>query len=96
MKSSLHRFAEKLGALLVATIVLTGVASACPVCFTAPDSPETKGMTLAILFLLGTIGMVVCGVASFFIYLIAKQKNPSPAHQELAHLAFTQEPTPAH
>jgi len=63
-------------------------AEACPVCFTAPDSPETKGMTLAILFLLGTIGMVVCGVGSFFVYLISKQNHPEPGHQELAQLAM--------
>ncbi|MEO7934466.1 MAG: hypothetical protein ABIT76_15060 [Chthoniobacterales bacterium] len=35
-------------------------------------------MTIAILFLLGTIGVVLCGVASFVIYLVAKQKEPRP------------------
>lgn len=51
---------------------------ACPVCFAAPESPESRGMTIAILFLLGTIGVVLCGVASFVIYLVAKQKEPRP------------------
>ncbi len=73
--------------LATALLLLAKTAEACPVCFTAPDSPETKGMTLAILFLLGTIGIALCGVGSFFFYLISKQKNPEPGHAELAYLA---------
>jgi len=75
------------------TLVLSSAVQACPVCFSAPDSAETRGMTVAILFLLGLVGMVVCGVASFFIYLIAKERNPEPGHQELAHLAYDEKST---
>ena len=78
--------------LTLLLVLFAQTLQACPVCFTAPDSPETKGMTLAILFLLGTIGMVVCGVGSFFFYLMVKQKNPEPGHQELMHLAMTEGP----
>ena len=33
-------------------------------------------MTLAILFLLGTVGVVLCGIGSFVFYLMARQKQP--------------------
>ncbi|HEY5892292.1 MAG TPA: hypothetical protein VIT91_03585 [Chthoniobacterales bacterium] len=58
--------------LFLATVT---VAEACPVCFSAPDSAETRGMTLAILFLLGTVGIVLCGIAAFFMYLAVRQKE---------------------
>lgn len=77
---------------LFSVLLISGL-QACPVCFTAPDSAETRGMTMAILFLLGVIGFVVCGVASFFIYLIAKQSNPEPGHEELAHLVYENQTT---
>lgn len=57
---------------------------ACAVCFAAPESPESRGMTIAILFLLGTIGTVLCGIGAFFIYLLAKQKEPLPPHAEIS------------
>ncbi len=59
-------------------LAMNASLQACPVCFAAPESPESRGMTLAILFLLGTIGIVLCGVASFVIYLVARQKEPHP------------------
>jgi hypothetical protein len=65
---------------LACCFLLTTSLQACPVCFAAPDSAESRGMTMAILFLLGTIGIVLCGVGSFVVYLLAKQKEPlSPA-----------------
>ena len=39
-------------------------------------------MTMAILFLLGTVGVVLCGIGSFVFYLMARQKEPMP-HAEL-------------
>ncbi|HEX8372660.1 MAG TPA: hypothetical protein VF585_07765 [Chthoniobacterales bacterium] len=64
--------------------LLTTSLQACPVCFAAPDSPESRGMTMAILFLLGTIGIVLCGVGSFVMYLLAKQKEPRPEAELLS------------
>jgi hypothetical protein len=39
---------------------------------------------MAILFLLGTIGIVLCGVGSFVMYLLAKQKEPRPEAELLS------------
>ncbi len=47
-------------------------ASACAVCFGAPDSPLTKGMAWGIMSLLAIIGCVLGGLAAFFIYLARK------------------------
>ncbi len=67
---------------LAATFLSSLQLQACPVCFAAPESPESRGMTMAILFLLGTVGVVLCGIGSFVFYLMARQKEPMP-HAEL-------------
>jgi hypothetical protein len=41
---------------------------ACPVCFGDPQSPQTKGMSMAILFLLGITGTVLSGFSALFLY----------------------------
>lgn len=52
----------------VLLFVLVPAASyACPVCFGAPGSPQTKGMNNAIWFLLGTIGLVQAGFVALFV-----------------------------
>lgn len=81
------RIATKILLLIFASLTFAGFASACPVCFSAPDSAETRGMTLAILFLLGTVGIVLCGVAAFFMYLVAKQKEVLPEQESLAEIS---------
>jgi hypothetical protein len=47
-------------------------AGACATCFGASDSPMAQGMNLGILSLLGVIGGVLFGVASFFVFLACR------------------------
>ena len=53
-------------AVLVLLLWVPSAASACEVCFGASDSAATKGMNNAILFLLGTIGLVQVGFVAMF------------------------------
>jgi hypothetical protein len=59
--------------IALATIVwlaLPRIALACPVCFGAPDSPQTRGAQAGILaLLLVTVSMLSAIAAFFFIYL---------------------------
>ena len=60
--------------LLLCSLVVTlashpGPLLACAACAGQSDSPMAKGMNLGILSLLAVIGMVLGGVASFFVYL---------------------------
>lgn len=55
---------------IVAVLLLAAPAAfACPVCFGAPDSPQTNGMNNAIGFLLGIIGFVQIGFVALFVTL---------------------------
>jgi hypothetical protein len=58
---------------LIATAALCLLAhadlSACVACYGQSDSPLAEGMNMGILFLLGCIGAVLAGFASFFVYL---------------------------
>ena len=47
-------------------------AFACPVCFGSSDAPMAIATNTGILFMLGVVGVVLCGFASFFIYLIRR------------------------
>jgi hypothetical protein len=51
---------------------------ACAACYGQSDSPLAAGMNWGILSLLGTIGLVLGGVASFFVYLARKAAASSP------------------
>lgn len=42
-------------------------AGACPVCYGAPDSSSTEGMTAAIFSLLGVTGGVLAAFAAMFL-----------------------------
>jgi hypothetical protein len=44
-------------------------AHACAACFGRSDSPMAKGMNAGIFVLMAVIGMVLAGVASFFVFL---------------------------
>lgn len=57
---------------------------ACTVCMGASDSPIAPAMNAAIFTMLGLIGSVLAGVASFAFYLNKKSKAPMPPHEELA------------
>ncbi len=47
---------------------------ACAVCYGAADDPMTKGMDMAILFLLGTIGTILMGIIAFTIYFVRRSR----------------------
>ena len=48
---------------------LTTPLLACATCFGRSDSALAEGMNMGILFLLGVIGVVLGGIASFMIFL---------------------------
>jgi hypothetical protein len=48
---------------------LNSIAMACPACFGKSDSPMAQGMNAGIYALLGVIGTVLCGTATFFVFL---------------------------
>ncbi|MFO1511470.1 MAG: hypothetical protein U1F83_00910 [Verrucomicrobiota bacterium] len=54
---------------LAALLLVQTPAWACAVCYGEPGSPMTSGLNWAILVLGGFIGMVLTGVAGFFVYV---------------------------
>lgn len=55
-----------------ALLVILGaphVGFACATCYGASDSPLAQGMNWGIVTLLGVVGAVLFGVASFFVYI---------------------------
>ena len=58
------------GILVIALLVVAQTpAWACAVCYGEPGSPMTSGLNWAILVLGGIVGMVLTGVAGFFVYV---------------------------
>ena len=57
--------------IILTTIFLAAprVALACPVCFGRSDSPAAAAINMGIFVLLGVIGAVLAGFASFMVYL---------------------------
>jgi hypothetical protein len=56
--------------MTLAWLAVPQVALACPVCFGAPDSPQTRGAQAGILaLLLVTVSMLAAFAGFFFIYL---------------------------
>jgi hypothetical protein len=67
---------------LVRTLLLTALlvaaprlALACPVCFGESDSPMAAATNAGIWLMLGVIGVMLTGFASFFVYLIRRAKR---------------------
>ena len=58
----------------LAILATPGAAFACPVCFGQNDSPLAAAMNSGIVFMLGIVGVVLAGFASFFIYLMRRAK----------------------
>lgn len=48
--------------VLVLSLAVPQIASACATCFGAADSPMTKGMNNAILMLIAVVGVVYAGI----------------------------------
>jgi hypothetical protein len=57
------------GIMLVTFLLLARGAVACGTCFGAADAPQTAALNMAIFVLLGFIGTVGLGVASFMVFL---------------------------
>jgi hypothetical protein len=56
-------------AALLALALSPSSLLACAACYGQSDSPMAQGMNWGIFSLLGVIGLVLGGVATFFIYL---------------------------
>jgi hypothetical protein len=52
---------------LLAMVLASRIASACPVCFGDPTAPSAKGMNAAIWFLLAMVGFVQVGFVALFV-----------------------------
>ena len=57
------------------TLAAPRAALACPVCFGNSDAPMAIATNLGIVFMLVIVGAVLCGFASFFIYLMRRAKR---------------------
>lgn len=78
------RFRSAPGLAIVALATLArGSALACAACYGQSDSPLAAGMNWGIFTLLGTIVLVLGGVAAFFIYL-ARKSARMPIAAEVA------------
>jgi hypothetical protein len=55
--------------IALATLALPRLVEACAVCWSDPESPQTRGATMGILLLLGVTGGVLASFAAFFICL---------------------------
>jgi hypothetical protein len=60
---------QKVLAALILTALSLQPAAACAACYGEPDSPMTRGLTWAILALCGVVGVVLSGVAVFFVHV---------------------------
>jgi hypothetical protein len=59
-----------------------GSLLACAACYGQSDSPMAQGMNWGIFSLLGVIGLVLGGVAAFFIYLARRSAAAGPRAAE--------------
>jgi hypothetical protein len=69
--------------ILGAAVVLLseGSARACAACFGASDSSMARSLNASIFTLMGVIGTVLVGAASFFVFLAKKAATTPPADQ---------------
>ena len=56
-------------ALLAGFFLALPSAFACSACYGDPDSPMSRGLTWAIVALVGVISMVLTGVTAFFVHV---------------------------
>ena len=73
----IRRHAARLHPAVVAAALLLvpRLAGACAVCFGDPDSPASKGLTAAVLFLVGVIVVVLAGVALFAVSTLRRNER---------------------
>lgn len=63
--------------LLVTAAMTFAVAPAfaCAVCYGEPDAPMTHGLHWAILVLCAVVGVVLSGIAGFFVYVQRRTRH---------------------
>jgi heme/copper-type cytochrome/quinol oxidase subunit 2 len=61
----------------VVTLVMAGprVLLACAVCYGAPDAPQTKGMNLGIVTMLGVTGVVLGGFGGMILHFARRARR---------------------
>jgi hypothetical protein len=64
----------RVGAMAALFTAAPRLALACPVCFGDNDSPLAKAMNLGIMAMLVVVVGVLGAFASFFVYLMRRQK----------------------
>ena len=66
-----------LSAVIVAALSLAAprTALACPVCFGDSNAPMAIATNAGIVFMLVIVAAMICGFASFFIYLMRRAKR---------------------
>ena len=58
--------------LTIGLLAAPRAALACPVCFGDSNSPLAIATKAGIIFMLAIVAVVLCGFASFFIYLMRR------------------------
>jgi maltodextrin utilization protein YvdJ len=61
-------------AFTLAAVAAPRAALACPVCFGQSDSPMAWAVNMGIVAMLVVTGGVLAGFASFFIYLMRRER----------------------
>ena len=61
--------------VLIAVVVFSARSSACSVCFGDPDSAMAKGATAGVLFMVGVIGFVLCGIAGLGLTWVHRSRR---------------------
>ena len=82
-----------LAALVGASVLLPGSATACATCFGGDGSAMSKGASAGILFLLVVILGVLGTVGSFFVFL-GRRMSAAEAAEEVAAASAEAPPTP--
>ena len=74
---------KKAAVALVLVLLFANAASACPVCWGAPDDPMVKSANNGIWVLLGVVGFVQVGFAALFISLWRRARQQQRFRESL-------------
>jgi hypothetical protein len=69
-----------------ATLIAPEPVLACAVCMGDASSPIAPATNAAIFLLLGFVGSMLVGVASFAFYLFRRSRMPHPPHEQFLGL----------
>jgi len=86
----------RMGALLAGMAIMPRPVFACAACFGQSDSAMAAGMNWGILSLLGMIGVVLGGVAGFFVFLARKAAAAAAAEGLSETVAHSEVPWTPH